>query len=92
MVDAVTFEQKHCPCGAAIIWASTKTNKAMPVDFEITENGNVYVSERPGREPLAEVMGASSLDAHPGQLRLSHFATCPKAERFRKVARRGRPR
>src|SRR5438552_11851382 len=93
VVGLVNFEVKHCPCGAEIIWASTKANKAMPVNAEVAEGGNVLLSERPHREPLAEVLEVTALDAHPGRLRLSHFATCRFAEQFRKTAtvRRRKP-
>jgi hypothetical protein len=87
------FEEKRCPCGAAIIWASTAANKAMPVNAEIVPEGNVLLTVRPGREPLAAVLGPSALDVARYELRLSHFVTCPFAEKFRtKPPARGRKR
>lgn len=88
------FEVKRCMCGAQIIWASTDSNKSMPVNAEIAEDGNVWISERPHREPLATVLEVTARDAHRGLLRHSHFATCPFAEQFRKpkVAAKRKPR
>lgn len=67
-------------CGAAIYWATTGTGRQMPVDVKPVENGNVALTWNGKRISAVYVAGA----AHPGVLRLSHFATCPNAKQHRK--------
>lgn len=62
-------------CGAPIIWARTVNGKAMPLDAEPTDAGNVslvngvaYVGEQLALPPCYT----------------SHFATCPDAPGWRK--------
>lgn len=65
----------HCSgCGAAIRWALTPNGKRMPVDAT-PEKRIVLDDVRTGDDaPLARV-----IDTY-----VSHFATCPKANTFRK--------
>lgn len=65
-------------CGAAIIWAVTGVaRRAMPLDAEPTEEGNILL-----RDGVAVV--ATRADNTEGELMyLSHFATCPEAKRHR---------
>lgn len=73
-------------CGAEIIWIKTFSGKRMPVDAEkipfyagegeelfVTAGGAVVHGTRAGAE-----------DEHTYTGYISHFATCPDAERFRK--------
>jgi hypothetical protein len=80
------FERGSCrSCPASVIWASTVKGKAMPVDFEPDPDGNVQLTARPGRAPLAEFVGVGQgglLDGEP--LRHSHFTTCPNADQHRR--------
>jgi len=79
------FETRPCgSCGALIVWASTAHDKAMPVDAEPNPAGNVLLHARPGRGPLAEVVPPGQLLMGGGQLRTSHFATCPHADQHRR--------
>lgn len=78
---------EHCrSCQAPIIWAtSAATGRAMPVDAEPFEGGNVELTEHP--DPTASMVRAivhaqPPLDAPP--LRMAHHATCPQADTWRK--------
>ena len=73
-------------CNANIIWATTAaTGKAMPVDVEPHPGGNVLLTERVGRSPLAEVVAPGQDSLIAGEpLRRSHFVTCPQADQHRR--------
>jgi hypothetical protein len=66
-------------CNAEIIWARTESGKAMPLDAEPTEDGNVKIVGG-----FAVVGGLQLLD--PGPRYTSHFATCPNAAQHRRPA------
>jgi hypothetical protein len=59
----------------------------MLVDAEPVENGNIILSERIGDVPLAMyVPPIEQPTLIPGPPRyVSHFATCPDAEKWRKT-------
>lgn len=64
-------------CNANIFFVTSKNGKYIPVDAEIiTSNGNdiLWVDETAGFKKLAE--------GRKGYI--SHFATCPDADKFRK--------
>ncbi len=80
-------------CKQRIIWAEGPTGKAMPVDSEPSDQGNVQLYRRPNGEIYAKVLGPEAAQnvrnaaevlkaAHT--LRTSHFATCPQAAQHRK--------
>lgn len=71
-------------CQAPIIWATSKGGKAMPVDAEPVDDGNVVLDERPGEYvgPVASVLTGPSLLGGP--LRKAHFTTCPQAAQWRR--------
>ena len=75
----------HCrSCGAAIIWAYTRTGKPMPVEAAITtwpDTGNITLHRPggPGTKLEAKVMATPA----PG-LRRSHFVTCPQHREWRR--------
>lgn len=75
-------------CGALIRWV-TLNGKPHPIDPKPVENGNLLLVNRetvdPGfSEPAELVMIAKAQrETHKGRLYISHFATCPVAERFR---------
>jgi hypothetical protein len=63
-------------CSAPIEWVkSARTGKAMPLDIEPTDNGNLVVIDGVAHPRLAG-------DTKPR--RTSHFATCPQAESWRR--------
>lgn len=73
-------------CSAVIIWARTAAGSRMPVDLEPAEGGTVLLSGSRVR-PTATVVspGQAAAAAAAGQeLRKSHFATCPRADRHRR--------
>lgn len=63
-------------CPAAILWAVTVNGKAIPVDLEPADDGNVRLTERPGQAPLAEVLGPLERELEDGPLHWPHHATC----------------
>jgi hypothetical protein len=76
-------------CGAEIVWAFTPEGHRMPVDAEPVDGGNVVLSpaSSPGQAPTATVVGRrvqASLFGDDGPRYVSHFATCPNADRHRR--------
>jgi hypothetical protein len=79
------YEIANCrSCSAPIIWATSSGGRPMPVDAEITEDGNVELSMQPGLYvgPVATVVTEPTLFGKPR--RKAHFATCPVAEQWRR--------
>jgi hypothetical protein len=72
-------------CGAPVVWATTKNDKAMPIDAQPVADGNVELAAGPTPGTVAAtVLSGPSL--MPGPLRKSHFATCPDADDWRRYA------
>lgn len=67
-------------CKAEIVWAVTPTGKAMPVDPDPVDNGNLVldVDARP-----VSVRPPELTDDPEGPRHVSHFATCPDAQHWR---------
>lgn len=64
-------------CGAAIEFARTVNNRAIPLDAEPNAEGNVVI-----RDGVAHVLGPMELLLVLGAgeaLRMPHHATCPQA-------------
>ncbi len=80
---------KCTACHAPIVWATTSTGKAMPVDAEPTENGNLFLMPTVDRRWLAIVLGKVDGATAPRERYTSHFATCTEAARFRKPVKAG---
>lgn len=85
---------KRCKaCGAEIIWIKTNNGKAMPCDPE-----QVYYYEQRGAKdkivtPNGQVLSCflnppKKYSEPTGFGYVPHWATCPNAEKFRKVNRR----
>ena len=72
-------------CGAPVVWTVTHNGKAMPVDADPVENGNI-VLRRDGETVVAEYPGREhpSLFEAPRPRYVSHFATCPERDQWRK--------
>ena len=73
-------------CGAPIIWVTTAAGKTMPCDPQL-----LRYRENPNGKDMVVVDGKGvvrcDLDFEglpTGMARISHFATCPQAGRFRK--------
>lgn len=72
-------------CSAEIRWARTSNGKAMPVDIDPHEDGNLVLGDK---FVTVYANAATAIDAAPDALRyLSHFATCPTAFEHRRVRR-----
>lgn len=67
-------------CGAAIIWAETRAGKPMPVDANRGDVGNVELTTLICYPPKWRAT-VYPVDC-PG-LYVSHFATCPNADKHR---------
>lgn len=66
---------------APIIWAMTKNNKPIPVDAEPDSlRGNIELKTI-GGVVRADILKPS---AERNDLRMSHFATCPRASEWRR--------
>lgn len=82
------FEVKACgSCGHPVIWTVTHNGKRMPVDAEPVEGGNVRLrGEADGERVIAEYPGkeAPSLFGDDRERYVSHFATCPQAQSWRR--------
>ncbi len=81
-------------CGAPVLWLTHRgTGKAMPIDVEPSEDGNVILFGHPtGNTGTVTFTAFKVLSGEPlaqyrenhTQLRTSHMATCPQAADFRK--------
>lgn len=76
-------------CGAPVVWAVTVDGRRMPVDRDPVDGGNVLLapSVEPGGSPTATVVGKrvqETLFGDNGPRYVSHFATCPDANRHRR--------
>jgi len=60
-------------CKAEIIWAATESGRAMPLDAKPEK-----------RFVLMEIQGGGADEAVAVDTYVSHFATCPEADKFRK--------
>ena len=67
-----------------------KTGKLMPVDPEPVQDGNIVLEERaPGMDPLGTVYAnPNAVPIEATQRYVSHFVTCPNADKHRKRKRR----
>jgi len=74
-------------CGAAIFWATSENGRAMPVDFEPSEDGNIgLVWNRTTGQISCVVLRRDAMESYDGPRRKSHFATCPNADHHRGAA------
>ncbi|MGH3476019.1 MAG: hypothetical protein ACRDQD_04190 [Nocardioidaceae bacterium] len=69
-------------CGAPIQWAKTAMGKAMPLDAEPSPNGNVHLHGDVAVVLVADDIGR--VRATGARLYLSHFVTCPDAQKWRR--------
>ncbi len=68
---AAHFNTSKCrSCGAYIIWLKTSTGKNIPVDADSLDDVEIEGGEKP------------IFDAKAGHI--SHFATCPNADKHRR--------
>ncbi|MGE4425478.1 MAG: hypothetical protein AB7G37_03385 [Solirubrobacteraceae bacterium] len=70
-------------CGAGVQWVLLDGGSKNPLDPEPVENGNVYVRRDGTAKVLtADELGRARAEGHP--LHISHFATCPNANKHRR--------
>jgi hypothetical protein len=69
-------------CGAEVFWAVTASGKRMPVDADVTADGNVSI----GPDGLAYVVPAGHVASPAYPRYTSHFATCPNAAHHRRTS------
>ena len=72
-------------CGAEIFWIKTQYGKSMPVDEKLVpyyKGSDVKIVTEDGRVISGSLEGPE--DAFQGFGYISHFATCPKADKFRR--------
>ena len=73
-----------------MVWAVTSKGSLMPIDPDPVAGGNVILDgtarhQRSGREyPAAFVLAGTDTPLGDPARFVSHFATCPNAERFRR--------
>lgn len=96
-------ERKRCEaCGCEMIGALTSAGRVAPIEQAPAETGNVLLFRAPppaglaatfGEVPVVqcrtfgEGMALMELREQGVPMRLSHFATCPEAERFGRSGR-----
>ena len=82
-------------CGARIMFLKTAAGKTMPVD----EEGTFFLEVKDGPELFVLVDGTTARGQRVSQEQredadrfgyISHFATCPKADQFRKARKKER--
>jgi hypothetical protein len=73
-------------CGAPILWAISLAGILSPIDPNPVAGGNVAL-DLDRDPPLATFDNAKTREqkTDPGPRYVSHFATCPDAQRFRKL-------
>lgn len=75
-------------CGAAIRWAvSANTGGRIPLDPQPVEGGNLGVvewAEHPRPQRDTPVVAVDPVAALTGYRYVTHFATCPNADRHRR--------
>jgi hypothetical protein len=67
-------------CGAQIEWVRTESGKAMPLDIDPVDDGNLVVVGGVASKWTPELDAAGI----PPPRRVSHFVTCPNAGDWRK--------
>ena len=76
-------------CGAKLVGAKTINGKVAPIEIKLTPYGNCVLF-RNGEEVRVATAPAEILvwlKAQGFELRMNHFATCPKAEHFQRRAK-----
>lgn len=73
-------------CDAQILWATTAAGKAIPLDAEPAELGNVKIYGREANLSAVTLAGNELRTAREDGVRLfmPHHATCPQGQSWRK--------
>lgn len=70
-------------CGAAMVWGKWPSGKGVPLDAEPSSQGDIRLQPNGDAEKLTGLQLDSARDGGE-QLYVTHFATCPSADSFRK--------
>lgn len=69
-------------CGAPMRWARTSNGKAMPLDAEPDDTGNVVIIDGHAE---THISAGRAEEVRPGMPRyMPHHATCPQADDWRR--------
>ena len=73
-------------CGAEIVWATSQSGKAMPLNAKPDPFGNVRVTGQAGARSAWVLVGEKLEAARAADvcLYMPHHATCPEAGKWRK--------
>lgn len=79
----------HCSaCPGRIVWTVTPTGARNPIDYAPSDEGNVLVMQPQGLGQMLSVTlskeGLELARARGLPLHLSHWATCPEREKFKR--------
>lgn len=91
MVGAVNLKSSKCrSCDRPIVWTATEHGKKMPVDLEPVETtagpGLFVLRPNKGGAPRSIAVTPGFFDGNPEPAYVSHFATCPHADRWRRAS------
>lgn len=71
-------------CGKPVVWAKVQvTGSPIPLDPDPAPNGNIRLHTKPECEVLSQAQ-IKQAKQDGVALYVSHFATCPEANRWRK--------
>ncbi len=72
-------------CGTEILWVETDARKPMPLNPEPSPAGTIRLwGERSEKATVLAALELSAARNHAEPLFVSHFATCPEADSFRR--------
>lgn len=75
-------ESRCTSCSAKILWVNSATSgRPMPLNAEPRANGNIVIIDGVGHVIGDDLMVS---DTYDGPRYVSHFSTCPWAEKHRK--------
>lgn len=84
--DTMHQVEKCRSCDAPIVWTETERGKSMPVDATPVKTGNIVLHHQsdPRQAPIAIVLAKNqTCPSWAVERYVSHFATCPNADRHR---------
>ncbi|MGB3708943.1 hypothetical protein [Gordonia sp. (in: high G+C Gram-positive bacteria)] len=84
---STTYDAGECrSCGQPVIWATTDKGKAMPINPGPDAQGNVALHRDKAGITAVVVpnIKAKAMRSAGQKLYLSHFGSCPHADRWRK--------
>ena len=71
-------------CGITITWVTTSNTKSMPIDAAPSADGRFVKTRVEGEKKFVRRLRESELEANTRPLYMSHFQTCPTADKHRK--------